>query len=938
MFTLILFLSSIFAASISQSDAELVARNLFIERSNQTNFSYSEIETISDGNTELYHIFHLMPSGFIIVAGDDRAVPILGYSFENEFSSTGQPTNIQYFMGKFKTSIKDFIDNNIPQTREIQDKWTKYKSSNIERIRTRSVAPLLLSRFDQGTTWNTMCPTDGAGPDGHALVGCVAVSMVQVMHYWKYPEYGSGSNSYYHWDYGNLSANFNTFYDYDNMPNNVGTEATQKLLYHAGVAVEMGYGADGSGAWVVGGNPSAYYALKNNFLFRNDMDYVYPYQYSTSDYREILQEELDNNRPMIYRGYSNDGGHAWNVDGYQGEEFHCNWGWGGYNNGYFPLSTLGGFDSEQAAVIQIQPQSLSGPNVVMNGYSVFETVGDGDAVVNPGEIVDLVFEIENMQPWLDATGIDLILESQSADLTVLNEFIHVNYLASGNQTELSNNPFTIQISDDATLGMHQLTVSVVAESAGNDTFVEIYTVNVEVTLHQAGFPYFTDQTVESSPLALDINDDGIKELFFGDYGGFVHGIDVYGNPLSGFPVELEGTSSKQIWGSLAADDIDGDGEIELVVSCKNKHVYAIDVFGNIEMDFDAGQFLMGTPALADVDGDGLSEIIVAGYTASGDVFVVNHDGSLVDGFPAQINEKVLRGAAVGDLNANDKADIVVATESDDVLIVIYDNGESEIIFDGTEKFKSSPSIAKVNGEFIVFAGSDDDHFYGVSLNGDVILDITTGDKIRTSTAFLTNSNGLTIFTASQDGNLYALDSNGNSREGWPVNTGVSLITDPIIADVDGDGNDDVIVGDNNGQVLAYHSNGELVSGFPIQSGYGFSGSMLADDIDNDGDIDIAMGTNTAISIFDIKQSAMPSTDWSMHRGNIKRTGFYTPESSVILGDLNNDSIINVLDIVQLVNAILDNQSSNEIPAGDLNQDGILNVLDIVNLVNIILDE
>ena len=84
--------------------------------------------------------------------------------------------------------------------------------------------------------------------------------------------------------------------------------------------------------------------------------------------------------------------------------------------------------------------------------------------------------------------------------------------------------------------------------------------------------------------------------------------------------------------------------------------------------------------------------------------------------------------------------------------------------------------------------------------------------------------------------------------------------------------------------------------------------MLADDIDNDGDIDIAMGTNTSITIFDIKQFSIPSPDWSMHRGNIERTGFYMPEFSVILGDLNNDSILNVLDIVQLVNAILDNQS------------------------------
>ena len=95
------------------------------------------------------------------------------------------------------------------------------------------------------------------------------------------------------------------------------------------------------------------------------------------------------------------------------------------------LSTLGGFSYDQGALINIQPQSLDSPNIVMNGYSIIETDGDGDGVANPGEIIDLVFQIENMQPWLDATGIDLILESQSEDLTVLNEFAYVNYLGSG---------------------------------------------------------------------------------------------------------------------------------------------------------------------------------------------------------------------------------------------------------------------------------------------------------------------------------------------------------------------------------------------------------------------------------------------------------------------------------------------------------------------------
>ena len=56
--------------------------------------------------------------------------------------------------------------------------------------------------------------------------------------------------------------------------------------------------------------------------------------------------------------------------------------------------------------------------------------------------------------------------------------------------------------------------------------------------------------------------------------------------------------------------------------------------------------------------------------------------------------------------------------------------------------------------------------------------------------------------------------------------------------------------------------------------------------------------------------------------------------SSILGDLNADGILNVLDIVALVNIALSNEY---VSSGDLNNDGIINILDIVTLVNLILE-
>ena len=63
-----------------------------------------------------------------------------------------------------------------------------------------------------------------------------------------------------------------------------------------------------------------------------------------------------------------------------------------------------------------------------------------------------------------------------------------------------------------------------------------------------------------------------------------------------------------------------------------------------------------------------------------------------------------------------------------------------------------------------------------------------------------------------------------------------------------------------------------------------------------------------------------------------------PESNEsMLGDMNDDGLVNVLDVVLLVNSILNGDSTNDYPQADLNEDGLLNVLDVVLIVNIILN-
>jgi PKD repeat protein len=183
------------------------------------------------------------------------------------------------------------------------------------------------------------------------------------------------------------------FYDFDNMAATYATAASQLLLFHAGVSVNMDYDWSGSGAYVVGGYPSAFYAMENFFGYHSDISYEWKDNHSTNEYRDIIKNELDNSRPVISQGYGSGygGGHAWNIDGYSGNNLHCNWGWGGSSNGYYNLTSMGGFPDDQAVIIDILP-NMDDP------LALFEYEVD-DLTVLFIDLSEIVNEVE-LDSWL----------------------------------------------------------------------------------------------------------------------------------------------------------------------------------------------------------------------------------------------------------------------------------------------------------------------------------------------------------------------------------------------------------------------------------------------------------------------------------------------------------------------------------------------------------
>jgi len=365
---LLLVATLTFADNVPINIAEQVAKNYYAEKSGlkTTNIIFEEVTTVKEDGQNSYYIFNL-EKGFIIISAEDNFTPVLGYSLNNNFGTENQPENLKYWMQNYTDQITYVKENNIQADAKIANKWKTYKSEDFipKAKSTKGVAPLVDHiHWNQDGGWNNLCPEDDAGPGGHVYAGCVATAMSIIMYYWQYPLQGVGSYSYYHGSYATQTANFGeTEYLFSNMDDNQPTNASALLMSHCGIAVRMDYSADGSGAYspdVANGDVSYDYNLNavNEHFGYEEAEYVSKSSYTTADWITLLKEQLDAGYPIYYSGRSDDGGHAFVCSGYNdSDEFHYNFGWSGSGNGFYPLTDVGGFHNNQAAVINFYPTS-----------------------------------------------------------------------------------------------------------------------------------------------------------------------------------------------------------------------------------------------------------------------------------------------------------------------------------------------------------------------------------------------------------------------------------------------------------------------------------------------------------------------------------------------------------------------------------------------------
>jgi uncharacterized protein (UPF0305 family) len=362
--------ATLFSKDINYSTAEKVALNFFFERMNTfvnaTNYNDLNI-TDSKFIDNAYYVVNF-EKGWVLVSANDVMVPIFGYNYTGSFPTKEQQSdNFKSWMQHYVDQVNYIKENNI-ESDENKTKWKKYLTDDLQLLlnnnKLEQVGPLLTCTWHQNFPYNIFCPEDPAGPGGYTFAGCGATVLTQIMHYWRYPVHGSGSNTYYCYPYGNQTANFaEATYEWDAMQNNIDYDnpwEIAEITYHVAVSINMNFGPGGSGS-NINSTPNA---LSTYFNYDTSVVIYKNENFSQAVWEDMIREDLDLFRPVRYRGQTSKGAHAMVCDGYQDPNyFHFNFGWSGNGNGFYTLEDLNGFSEVQRIIKNIFPADPDYPYI-----------------------------------------------------------------------------------------------------------------------------------------------------------------------------------------------------------------------------------------------------------------------------------------------------------------------------------------------------------------------------------------------------------------------------------------------------------------------------------------------------------------------------------------------------------------------------------------------
>jgi hypothetical protein len=439
--------------------------------------------------------------------------------------------------------------------------------------------------------------------------------------------------------------------------------------------------------------------------------------------------------------------------------------------------------------------------------------------------------------------------------------------------------------------------------------------------YMPGWPAELRGVSPSSPVSGDADHDGLPEVFIGTKGLEVAGLDQSGNALPGYPYE----GRCEVWSSPVLVDLDGNETLECVfgegTANTGQHcarVVALNHDGTFvtpenNPELPAGgpgwpQTVAGrirpAPAVYDLDGDGRPEILI-GIEQTGYVYAFRHDGSpYLEGSAifAETECGIWATPCIYDLDGDGMPEVIICDKScgqpaagGNVYIwrsdgTAYLPGSGGVVDSTGRSFMSSPVVGDIDGDGrpeIVAVNT-----YGnvlalnhdgtpVSGQGSIIADFHLQNQASPALADFDSDGKLEIVVgfAGQTPRLVLLRWDGSPYNQEPVILDWTFSlghSSPVVADIDGDIELEIVVCSADGYVIALNPDGTFANGYPRKLDSPIFSSPLVDDLDRDGDMELVVGGyDSRLHVWDLSSPYLTErVPWGMYQHDRWHTGAY----------------------------------------------------------------